>query len=128
MTTMVNILEDAAQDRSRTTRPALAAATLALVTALALPACDSAGPARAPAPAPAPKASSDVYRWGVVGNQGAIAQLERGTPTAITGITGKVVQIATSNSDGYALTSTGQVFAWGVNSYAELGDGQETPL
>ena len=127
MTTMVNILGDAAQSRSRTTRPVLAAVTLALVTALALAACDSAKPSPGPSPAPTPKAGSDVYRWGVVGNQGAITQLERGTPTAITGITGKVVQIATSNSDGYALTSTGQVFAWGVNSYAELGDGRETP-
>jgi alpha-tubulin suppressor-like RCC1 family protein len=123
MTTMVVILESAAQSRSRTTRPTLAAVTLALVTALAVAACDSG----AAPPSPVPKASSDVYRWGVVGNQGAIAQLERDTPTAITGITGKVVQIATSNSDGYALTSTGEVFAWGVNSYAELGDGQETP-
>jgi alpha-tubulin suppressor-like RCC1 family protein len=37
------------------------------------------------------------------------------------------VQIATSNSDGYALTSAGEVYAWGVNSYGELGDGQLTP-
>jgi len=123
MTTMVDILGGATQGRSRTIRRTLAAVTLALVTALAVVACDS-GSAN---PSPAPKASSDVYRWGVVGNQGAIAQLERGTPTAISGITGKVVQLATSNSDGYALTSTGEVFAWGVNSYAEFGDGQETP-
>jgi alpha-tubulin suppressor-like RCC1 family protein len=34
-----------------------------------------------------------------------------------------VVQIATSNSDGYALTSTGAVWAWGVASYGELGNG-----
>ena len=64
-----------------------------------------------------------VYRWGVVGNKGAISQLQLDRPTAIAGITGKVVQIATSNSDGYALTSTGAVYGWGVNSYGELGDG-----
>ena len=68
-----------------------------------------------------------VYRWGVVGNRGAIAQLQLDTPTAVAGITGRVVQIATSNSDGYALTSTGAVYAWGVNSYGELGDGRLTP-
>jgi alpha-tubulin suppressor-like RCC1 family protein len=68
-----------------------------------------------------------VYRWGVVGNQGKIAQLELAVPTAVDGITGQVVQIATSNSDGYALTAAGQVYAWGVNSYGELGDGQMTP-
>ena len=36
-------------------------------------------------------------------------------------------QIATSNSDGYALSSNGTVSAWGVNSYGELGDGRLTP-
>ena len=45
----------------------------------------------------------------------------------VSGITGDVVQIATSNSDSYALTSTGQVWAWGVASYGELGDGQTAP-
>jgi alpha-tubulin suppressor-like RCC1 family protein len=35
------------------------------------------------------------------------------------------VQIATSNSDGYALTSDGVVWAWGVASFGELGDGTQ---
>jgi alpha-tubulin suppressor-like RCC1 family protein len=48
-------------------------------------------------------------------------QLDRPTPVA--GISGRVVQIATSNSDGYALTSSGTVWAWGVASYGELGNG-----
>jgi alpha-tubulin suppressor-like RCC1 family protein len=133
MTTMVYILPETARrlgpdgGRALQIAPAgrrrFAALTLALVTALALASCGGGGPA----PSPTPKAGSNVDRWGVVGNKGKIAQLERGTPTAVTGIAGKVVQIATSNSDGYALTSMGEVFAWGVNSYAELGDGQETP-
>jgi alpha-tubulin suppressor-like RCC1 family protein len=59
----------------------------------------------------------------VVGNRGAISQLELDRPTPIPGISGEVVQIATSNSDGYALTSSGTVWAWGVASYGELGDG-----
>lgn len=70
---------------------------------------------------------SAVYRWGVVGNRGAITRLQLSTPTKITGVAGTIVQIATSNSDGYALTSTGRVYAWGVNSYGELGDGHLTP-
>ena len=72
--------------------------------------------------------SSVVYRFGVVGNRGAIAQLELSTATVVSGIRGEVVQIATSNSDGYALTSSGIVWAWGVNVYGELGDGTASPF
>jgi alpha-tubulin suppressor-like RCC1 family protein len=74
-----------------------------------------------------PPSNSVVYRFGVVGNRGKIAQLERDRPTVVAGIEGPIVQIATSNSDGYALGSNGTVWAWGVNSYGELGDGQTTP-
>jgi alpha-tubulin suppressor-like RCC1 family protein len=77
-----------------------------------------------PSAASGPPSNSVVYRFGVVGNRGKIAQLERNTPTVVTGIKGVIVQIATSNSDGYALGSNGTVWAWGVNSYGELGDGQ----
>jgi alpha-tubulin suppressor-like RCC1 family protein len=92
---------------------------------LVLAACGGSG--EGPTPQRAPTAHSTVYRWGVVGNRGAITQLQLDRPTVIAGITGKVVQIATSNSDGYALTSTGAVYGWGVNSYGELGDGELTP-
>lgn len=68
-----------------------------------------------------------VYRWGVVGNKGAITQLQLDRPTTVAGVRGKIVQIATSNSDGYALTATGSVYGWGVNSYGELGNGHLTP-
>ena len=71
--------------------------------------------------------SSTVYRWGVPGSNGAVTQLERTTPTVVAGIKGTVVQIATSNSDGYALTSGGAVWAWGVNNFGELGDGTASP-
>jgi alpha-tubulin suppressor-like RCC1 family protein len=80
-----------------------------------------------PSVASAPPSHTAVYRFGVVGNRGKIAQLERSTPTLVAGVKGVIVQIATSNSDGYALTSNGTVWAWGVNSSGELGDGQLTP-
>ena len=99
-----------------------AATAMLLVAGLALASCSGATPSKAPA-AKAPTAKTTVYRFGVVGNRGKIAQLERGTPTLVTGISGTVIQIATSNSDGYALTSAGTVWAWGVGSYGELGDG-----
>ena len=67
--------------------------------------------------------SATVYRFGVVGNRGAIHQLQLDRPTPVAGISGRVVEIATSNSDGYALTSSGAVWAWGVASDGELGNG-----
>ncbi len=95
---------------------------LVSIAALVLGACGGTT-----APHGAATSGFSVYRWGVVGNKGAISQLQLNTPTAIAGIPGRVVQIATSNSDGYARTSTGAVYGWGVNSYGELGDGQLTP-
>lgn len=101
------------------------APALLLTAALGLAACTSSSPSTK---ASAPRASSTpVYRFGVVGNRGKIAQLELSTPTLVAGITGDVVQIATSNSDGYALTSSGVVWAWGVDSYGELGNGTTSP-
>ncbi len=87
-----------------------------LVLALALTSCGSGRAGSQPS-------SSTVYRFGVVGNRGAISQLQLDEPTPVSGISGRVVQIATSNSDGYALTSSGTVWAWGVASYGELGNG-----
>ncbi len=101
------------------------AAVLAVSLAVLLAACGSTGGGHPSASPVAPVTT--VYRWGVVGNAGKIAQLELSTPEAIAGISGNVVMIATSNSDGYAMNSAGGVFAWGVNSEGELGDGQKTP-
>jgi alpha-tubulin suppressor-like RCC1 family protein len=93
-----------------------------VLVAFLLAACGSA------ATAPDKSPSTVVYRFGVVGNRGALTQLELSTPTPVSGIRGEVVQIATSNSDGYALTSAGTVWAWGVNVYGELGDGTVSPF
>ncbi len=98
--------------------------TALVMAALVLAACGSASGNGPSTSAAAP--GSTVYRWGVVGNKGALTQLQLETPTALAGINGKVVQIATSNSDGYALTSDGAVYGWGVNSAGELGDGELT--
>jgi alpha-tubulin suppressor-like RCC1 family protein len=100
--------------RWRLRAPALVLA----LTALGLTGCGSAD-----ASSHSPSATA-VYRFGVVGNRGAISQLQLDRPTRVRGIVGRVVQIATSNSDGYALTSNGAVWAWGVASYGELGNGR----
>ena len=106
-------------------KPGRAAPALLLALAVGLTACTSASTSTPPPSRNAP--GTTVYRFGVVGNQGKIAQLELSTPAVVGGITGDVVQIATSNSDSYALTSNGEVWAWGVASYGELGDGQTPP-
>ena len=101
--------------------PALLAAILVAVTSVVIAGCGGGSSESSSV------TTTTVYRWGVVGNAGAISQLELERPTPIAGIKGRVLQIATSNSDGYALTSTGAVYAWGVNSDGELGDGTVTP-
>jgi alpha-tubulin suppressor-like RCC1 family protein len=72
-------------------------------------------------------AGTATYRWGVVGNAGKIARLELDTPTVVRGVAGRVVELATSNSDSYVLTTAGDVWAWGVGSAGELGDGRTVP-
>lgn len=132
---MVYIIARRQQTGQARRRRARSLGTLAVLLAAACLTVTACGGASGSGTAQPPKTSTTeppitstaTYRWGVVGNQGKIAQLELKAPAVIPGIAGTVVQIATSNSDGYALTSAGQVYAWGVNSYGELGDGQLTP-
>jgi alpha-tubulin suppressor-like RCC1 family protein len=103
------------------TQWARGACALVLVSiAVLLTACSAAAGATTRTPA-----AAVVYRFGVVGNRGAIRQLQLDKPTRVPGISGHIVQIATSNSDGYALTSAGTVWAWGVASFGELGNGKD---
>ena len=47
------------------------------------------------------------------------------TPAAITGLTG-VIQVVGGSEAGFALRSDGTVYAWGSNTYGELGLGDTT--
>jgi alpha-tubulin suppressor-like RCC1 family protein len=116
--------------------------------ALALPvvACSSGGVAEAAASGQAPAVSAAagqttvVYEWGIVPcDSSGLGRLagRHGTkndgpgfcadpnPTVVAGIKGTVTSIATSNSDSYALTSSGSVYAWGHGSQGELGNGTQ---
>jgi len=97
----------------------IAAAAGAVLMGTATLAGSAAGASTSSSASPA----SFVYRFGAVGSKGKIAATERLTPTPVSGIEGTVVQIATSNSDGYALTSDGTVWAWGAGAFGELGNG-----
>jgi alpha-tubulin suppressor-like RCC1 family protein len=48
--------------------------------------------------------------------------------TAILGVVGGIEQITTSNTDGYALTTNGAVWAWGEGREGQLGDGSRSPF
>jgi len=66
--------------------------------------------------------TSTVYAWGAWG----VGNKKTSRPKVLHGIVGTVTQIATSNYFGYALTSTGVVWAWGSGGRGELGNGTMT--
>jgi alpha-tubulin suppressor-like RCC1 family protein len=99
----------------------IATATVTLLALLGIAAC--AGTSGHSSPSGKAASGTVVYTFGVAGTRGPVPQTLHEKPTPIPGIAGTVVQIATSNSDTYALTSTGTVWAWGVGSYGELGNG-----
>jgi alpha-tubulin suppressor-like RCC1 family protein len=86
--------------------------------------------------------SSVVFQWGQFGGGGPRLDIGfdrahralvgspdgvgpvRWSPTVVRGLHGTIVQVATSNSDSYALTGAGKIFAWGAASQGELGDGR----
>jgi alpha-tubulin suppressor-like RCC1 family protein len=72
---------------------------------------------------PAAADATTVHQWGQAATYVSDSpQYDR--PTAVTGIPDPVVQVVATNSDDYALTDTGQVFAWGAAKNGELGTGR----
>jgi alpha-tubulin suppressor-like RCC1 family protein len=63
-------------------------------------------------------ATQTLYSWG---------QYEMSaTPLVVTGVPGTVTNLYGINSAGYALTASGQVWAWGNNASGQLGNGTES--
>jgi alpha-tubulin suppressor-like RCC1 family protein len=83
----------------------------------------------------AASSSPVVYQWGQYGggHGNGLSGSKAGSPTGsgpvrrspkvVKGIHGTVVQVASSNSDDYALTRSGAVYAWGAGTQGELGNG-----
>ncbi|MGJ5817491.1 hypothetical protein [Paludibaculum fermentans] len=86
------------------------------------------------------KVTAALYRTLVVRNDGALwawgtsvygelgdgtVQTERQSPIQVPGLTG-VVDAAAGDDSSVALTSDGNVWAWGNNTYNQLGDGTTT--
>ncbi|MGO9458096.1 MAG: RCC1 domain-containing protein [Acidimicrobiales bacterium] len=98
-------------------------AATGLAAAVGLAACGSSGGSGAQGTSTPVSKPTVVYTFGVAGTKGKVIQTQHDKPSPIPGIKGTVVQIATSNSTTYARTATGAVWAWGVASLGELGNG-----
>jgi alpha-tubulin suppressor-like RCC1 family protein len=97
----------------------ISAGGLALL-AIAVAGCS--GPAASPGPGRARPAGATVLRWGsffggVRGNFGTET-----APVAIH-LPGPVAAVGSSNSTEYALLTGGQLYAWGLGTQGQLGDG-----
>jgi alpha-tubulin suppressor-like RCC1 family protein len=66
--------------------------------------------------------SATVLHWGAFGSARIIADIRR-SPVALT-LPGRVAEIATSNSTDYALLTNGTVYAWGLGTNGQLGNGR----
>lgn len=69
-----------------------------------------------------------LYTFGAVGGtiggtKEKLSQIQHERPTPISGIRGTVTQFVATNSDTFALTSAGTVWAWGAGSRGQLGNG-----
>lgn len=73
-------------------------------------------------------AAGGLACWGANGSGqlGDGTTTPRGTPTAVSGLTGSVVQIAAGTAHSCALTDDGKVSCWGDDSFGQLGDGGST--
>jgi alpha-tubulin suppressor-like RCC1 family protein len=70
-----------------------------------------------------PASTVQVEHWGTFfGARAGVDYDTRTVPTAVT-LPGPVAEIGTSNSTEYALLTSGRLFAWGLGSKGELGDG-----
>jgi alpha-tubulin suppressor-like RCC1 family protein len=101
-------------------RPPAARARLSSAPVPARSSAPSATPAAAQSPAPP---ADTVMRWGAF--FGASHGVNYGLDTSPTVVTlpGQVAEVASSNSDEYALLANGSLYAWGLGTAGELGNG-----
>jgi alpha-tubulin suppressor-like RCC1 family protein len=79
--------------------------------------------ARRPSPPPIIERPSTVRHWGsYFGARSGVNYDLQDAPAALT-VPGTVAQVGTSNSTQYALLTNGTVWAWGLGTNGELGDG-----
>jgi alpha-tubulin suppressor-like RCC1 family protein len=86
----------------------------------------SAAAARQSASATAEHSPSTLLHWGSYfgGRKGRIFDIQT-SPVAVT-VPGTVAEVGTSNSTEYALLTDGTLYAWGLGTHGQLGDGGRT--
>jgi len=73
---------------------------------------------------PAAQGSSGgtAEHWGAYGTKGK--QYDRQLSPVAVSLPGPVAEVSSSNSTQYALLTNGSVYAWGLGTYGELGNGK----
>jgi alpha-tubulin suppressor-like RCC1 family protein len=73
-----------------------------------------------------PPVTGRVEHWGTFfGASSGVNYDTRALPTPVT-LPGAIAEIGTSNSTEYALLTNGSLYAWGLGTVGELGDGRTT--
>ena len=80
-------------------------------------------PATALAPAPPAGPPSTVQHWGSFFGAGRGVNYDLAKSPVAVRLPGTVTEIGTSNSTEYALLASGSLYAWGLGTQGELGDG-----
>jgi alpha-tubulin suppressor-like RCC1 family protein len=90
--------------------------------AVAVVSAGGCSPGQPPHPRPA-RATATVEHWGSFfgGRHGMFDT--RTSPVSVT-LPGRVAEVASSNSTQYALLAGGSVYAWGLGTQGQLGDGR----
>src|SRR5262245_45893282 len=74
------------------------------------------------------RTDATVQCWGsnASGQIGDGTNIDRGRPTAVTGLAGDVTAVTAGEAHTCALMTTGGVKCWGNNGHGQLGDGTHT--
>jgi alpha-tubulin suppressor-like RCC1 family protein len=99
-------------------------AAVAAAVALAGGGCSGQpSPAAAPSPALPAGPPSTVQHWGSFFGAGRGVNYDLAASPATVHLPGTVTEVGTSNSTQYALLANGSLYAWGLGTQGELGDG-----
>ncbi len=77
-----------------------------------------------PATAAGPRVTGRVERWGTFFGAGKNVNYDTAASPLRVTLPGAVAEVGTSNSTQYALLTNGTVYAWGLGTAGELGDGR----